>query len=50
MRYKARAGGKEIDLSENTETLVQGEQPEQRPNAPGGSGDPIIYEDEELDS
>jgi len=44
------AGGKEIDLSENTETLVQGEQPEQRPNAPGGSGDPIIYEDEELDS
>jgi hypothetical protein len=44
------AGGEEIELSKNTETLIQGEQPEQRPNAPGGRGDPVIYEDEEKES
>ena len=44
------AGGEEIELDKKTETLTQGEQPEQRPNSPGGSGDPVIYEDEESES
>ncbi|MBK29688.1 MAG: hypothetical protein CMB49_03135 [Euryarchaeota archaeon] len=41
------AGGDEIDLEKNVESLPQGDEPDTRPNAPGGSGDPVVYEDDD---
>jgi len=41
------AGGEDIELDKSVESLPQGEQPEPRPSAPGGSGDPVVYEDDD---
>ena len=41
------AGGEEIELDRGVESLPQGEQPDSRPSAPGGSGDPVVYDDDD---
>lgn len=41
------ASGEEINLEKNVKSLSQGDEPFTRPNAPGGSGDPVVFEDED---
>ena len=41
------AAGEEIELEKSSGPLPQGEQPEGRPSAPGGSGDPVLFEDDD---
>ena len=41
------ASGEEINLEKKVNSLSQGEESFSRPNAPGGSGDPVVYEDED---
>lgn len=41
------ASGEEINLEKNVKSLSKGEEVVSRPNAPGGSGDPVVYEDED---
>ena len=44
---KELAKGGTIDLEITTEELVPGPEVESRPPAPGGSGDPVVFEDED---